>query len=54
MMKIFLVMCVIAVKGGRWCYDAIAKVNNLIIVTANIHDYQSFSELVLENWFEPK
>ncbi|RKZ81982.1 MAG: VapC toxin family PIN domain ribonuclease [Candidatus Parabeggiatoa sp. nov. 1] len=33
---------------------AIAKVNELILVTANVSDYQMFSELVIENWCEPK
>jgi tRNA(fMet)-specific endonuclease VapC len=33
---------------------AIAKVNDLIIVTANISDYQAFSGLMIENWFLPE
>ena len=32
---------------------AIAKVNDLIIVTANVSDYENFSDIVIENWFEP-
>jgi hypothetical protein len=31
---------------------AIAKVNDLIIVTANISDYEMFSDIVIENWHE--
>jgi len=31
---------------------AIAKVNNLIIVTANVSDYEIFSDVVIENWCE--
>jgi tRNA(fMet)-specific endonuclease VapC len=31
---------------------AIAKVNNLIIVTANVSDYDIFSDIVIENWCE--
>ena len=30
---------------------AIAKVNNLILVTNNVSDYADFLELKLENWF---
>ncbi|MEN8220302.1 MAG: VapC toxin family PIN domain ribonuclease [Pseudomonadota bacterium] len=30
---------------------AIAKVNDLIIVTANVSDYQTFSGIIIENWF---
>jgi len=33
---------------------AIAKVNDLIIVTANISDYQAFSGLIIENWSLPE
>ncbi len=33
---------------------AIAKVNDLIIVTANVSDYQTFSGLTIENWFLPE
>lgn len=29
---------------------AIAKVNGLIIVTANVSDYQNFRDLVIEDW----
>jgi len=32
---------------------AIAKVNNLIIVTANTADYEMFSDIVIENWYKP-
>jgi tRNA(fMet)-specific endonuclease VapC len=32
---------------------AIAKMNNLILVTANVSDYEAFSDIVIENWFEP-
>ena len=32
---------------------AIAKVNNLILVTANVSDYENFSDIVIENWREP-
>ncbi len=31
---------------------AIAKVNDLIIVTANVSDYEIFSDIVIENWHE--
>lgn len=31
---------------------AIASVNNLILVTRNIHDYQAFTTLKIDNWFE--
>ena len=31
---------------------AIAKVNDLIIVTANVSDYENFSDIVIENWCE--
>ena len=31
---------------------AIAKVNDLIIVTNNIADYVDFTELQVENWFK--
>lgn len=31
---------------------AIATVNNLVLVTRNVDDYQSFLGLELENWFE--
>lgn len=30
---------------------AIAKTNNLILVTRNLNDFQNFSDLALENWF---
>jgi len=30
---------------------AIAKVNQLILVTANVKDYDYFPEVVVENWF---
>ena len=30
---------------------AIAKVNNLILVTRNVADYANFQDLVIENWF---
>jgi tRNA(fMet)-specific endonuclease VapC len=30
---------------------AIAKVNNLILVTRNVADYANFQELPIENWF---
>ncbi|MFB2894307.1 hypothetical protein ACE1CI_15460 [Aerosakkonemataceae cyanobacterium BLCC-F50] len=30
---------------------AIAKVNNLILVTNNVSDYADFLELQVENWF---
>ncbi|MCW6048988.1 type II toxin-antitoxin system VapC family toxin [Lyngbya sp. CCAP 1446/10] len=30
---------------------AIAKVNNLILVTRNIADYANFQDLPIENWF---
>ncbi|MDM8568582.1 type II toxin-antitoxin system VapC family toxin [Thiotrichales bacterium HSG1] len=32
---------------------AIAKVNNLTIVTANTSDYEIFSDIVIENWYKP-
>ncbi len=32
---------------------AIAKVNDLIIVTANVSDYENFSDIVIENWCKP-
>ena len=31
---------------------AIAAVNNLILVTWNIFDYQNFMGLTIENWFD--
>ena len=31
---------------------AIAKVNNLILVTRNLPDYERFDGILLENWFE--
>jgi len=31
---------------------AIAQVNNLILVTRNISDYQNFTTIEIENWFE--
>lgn len=31
---------------------AIAKVNNLILVTRNVSDFKNFTHLKLENWFE--
>ncbi|WP_414623283.1 type II toxin-antitoxin system VapC family toxin [Calothrix sp. CCY 0018] len=33
---------------------AIAKVNNLILVTNNVSDFVNFSELKIENWFDIK
>lgn len=30
---------------------AIAKVNNLILVTRNVSDYANFEGLIIENWF---
>jgi tRNA(fMet)-specific endonuclease VapC len=30
---------------------AIAKVNNLILVTRNVADYANFQDLPIENWF---
>lgn len=30
---------------------AIAKVNNLILVTNNVSDFDNFTELQIENWF---
>jgi tRNA(fMet)-specific endonuclease VapC len=30
---------------------AIAKVNQLVLVTANVKDYDYFPEVVVENWF---
>ena len=30
---------------------AIAKVNDLILVTRNVSDYENFQNLKLENWF---
>jgi tRNA(fMet)-specific endonuclease VapC len=30
---------------------AIAKVNQLILVTNNVSDYANFNELPIENWF---
>jgi len=30
---------------------AVAKVNNLVLVTRNIKDFQHFTDLKLENWF---
>jgi hypothetical protein len=33
---------------------AIAKVNDLILVTANVSDYKEFSDIVIENRCEPK
>jgi tRNA(fMet)-specific endonuclease VapC len=32
---------------------AVAAVNQLILVTRNVSDYQNFDELVIENWFDP-
>ena len=32
---------------------AIAAVNDLILVTRNLEDFQDFQELRIENWFEP-
>jgi tRNA(fMet)-specific endonuclease VapC len=32
---------------------AIAKTNNLILVTANVSDYETFSDIVIENWYQP-
>jgi tRNA(fMet)-specific endonuclease VapC len=31
---------------------AIAKANNLILVTGNASDYQNFTELQVENWYD--
>lgn len=31
---------------------AIAAVNNLILVTRNVSDYQNFTGLTIENWFD--
>lgn len=31
---------------------AIAKINGLIIVTANMADFENFDGVVIENWFE--
>jgi tRNA(fMet)-specific endonuclease VapC len=31
---------------------AIAKTNNLILVTGNVSDYQNFTELQIENWYD--
>lgn len=31
---------------------AIAKTNNLILVTGNVADYQNFSQLDVENWYD--
>jgi tRNA(fMet)-specific endonuclease VapC len=31
---------------------AVAKTNNLILVTRNIEDFKNFADLQLENWFE--
>ena len=31
---------------------AIAAVNNLILVTRNVSDYQNFTGLMIENWFD--
>jgi len=31
---------------------AVAKTNNLILVTRNISDFQNFSDLFVENWFD--
>jgi tRNA(fMet)-specific endonuclease VapC len=31
---------------------AIAAVNNLILVTRNVSDYQNFTALTIENWFD--
>ncbi|MDI9635361.1 type II toxin-antitoxin system VapC family toxin [Kamptonema cortianum] len=31
---------------------AIAKTNNLILVTGNVTDYQNFSQLEIENWYD--
>jgi tRNA(fMet)-specific endonuclease VapC len=31
---------------------SVAKVNNLILVTRNITDFQYFADLKLENWFD--
>ncbi|AMW30305.1 MULTISPECIES: type II toxin-antitoxin system VapC family toxin [Arthrospira] len=31
---------------------AVAKVNNLIVVTNNVSDYRNFLDLAVENWFE--
>jgi tRNA(fMet)-specific endonuclease VapC len=32
---------------------AVAAVNQLILVTRNVSDYQNFDGLVIENWFDP-
>jgi tRNA(fMet)-specific endonuclease VapC len=31
---------------------AVAKVNNLILVTRNTDDFKHFSDIKLENWFD--
>lgn len=31
---------------------AIAKTNNLILVTGNVADYQNFNHLEIENWYD--
>lgn len=31
---------------------AIAKINSLILVTGNVLDYQNFTELQIENWYD--
>ena len=44
-------------KGGTRTYyadgqiAAIAKVNNLILVTRNVADHANFQDLAIENWF---
>ena len=30
---------------------AIAKANNLILITRNVDDFQNFTDLAVENWF---
>lgn len=30
---------------------AVAKTNNLILVTRNVDDFENFSDLLIENWF---
>ena len=32
---------------------AIAKVHDLIVVTANVDDFKHFSDITVENWFLP-
>ena len=41
----------VAIVDGQ--IAAIAKVNDLILVTANVAEYQIFNGLLIENWLIP-